>query len=324
MTVSVALCTFNGDRFLPEQIASIHAQTVLPDEVVFSDDGSSDATLALIRSSGLEARGVDVAILVNEAPLGVTKNFEQAIRATTGDIVVLSDQDDVWNPDRIARLVAAFEDDHHLLFVHTDAELIDAASRSTGRTLLGSLGVTRRERRALRRRRAFDTYLRRNLATGATTAFRRSLIEAAEPFPDLWVHDEWLAIVASATGQATLLDYPTIRYRQHDNNQIGVAERSLGYKVRRALFPDRARNATLAARADALASRLQDLGVEPTVLERARRKAAFERARADLPRSRVARVPRIVDAAMRGQYRRFASQGLLDVIRDLARGRDLD
>jgi hypothetical protein len=99
--------------------------------------------------------------------------------------------------------------------------------------LFEALEATRRERALIHSGRAFDALLRRNLATGATLAFRRSLLQDVTPFPPEWVHDEWLAIIAAAVGGVDCLEQPLIDYRQHGGNQIGARKRSFADKLAR-------------------------------------------------------------------------------------------
>ena len=127
LTVSVALCTYNGARFVAEQLRSILAQSSPADQIVISDDGSTDGTLEVVRAE-LAAAGSalpEVIILENPAPLGVTRNFEQAILACTGDLIVLCDQDDTWVPDRLARAEREFAARPDLLLLYSDASLVD-------------------------------------------------------------------------------------------------------------------------------------------------------------------------------------------------------
>lgn len=322
-SLSVALCTHNGAAYVGEQIESILNQTRRPEQVVVSDDASSDATLAIVRDAF--ARAIETAagpvpaftVLQNSSPLGVTANFEQATAACTGDVVALSDQDDRWHPARIERLLAEF-DDPALLLLWTDGRLVDETGAPLGRTLFGSLELTDHERGLLKRGRAFDALLRRNLATGATILFRRDLLQAARPFPEEWVHDEWLAIVAAAHGTVAAVDDVTIDYRQHGGNQIGMARPTLRHKVARVLEPRADRNARLSAQFAALADRLaRDSSVPPEAALLAAQKSAFESARSALPAGRIRRLGWIARSARRGLYSRFASRGRVDIIRDL-------
>ncbi len=105
--ISVALCTYNGAEFLPAQLASIVAQSRQPDEIVVCDDGSTDETHAQLRQFVTES-SIPVQFRINEKNLGSVKNFEQAIRLCTGEVIVLCDQDDVWREDKLKLIETAF------------------------------------------------------------------------------------------------------------------------------------------------------------------------------------------------------------------------
>src|ERR687885_1327551 len=101
MKVSVAMCTYNGAAFLREQLQSLAAQARTPDELVVCDDASADATVRVVREFAAAAP-FPVRLTVNERNLGSTKNFERAISLCAGDLVALSDQDDLWLPAKLA------------------------------------------------------------------------------------------------------------------------------------------------------------------------------------------------------------------------------
>lgn len=319
VTVSVAMATHNGARYLGEQLGSILAQTRPVDEIVLSDDASTDGTVEF--AQGLlvaEAAAPRFVVLRNPEPLRPTRNFEQALGAVTGDIVVLSDQDDRWMPERVSRALARFEHDPALLLLHGDALRIDDAGAVLPAGLLAALRMTSSELREIRSGRAFQTLMRRNLVTGATTAFRRELLDAALPIPAGWVHDEWLGIVAAALGGVGLLEEPLVEYRQHSGNEIGASVLSVGDRVSRLGVSRSARNERLLVRAEGLVDRLEALGdrVPSTRLVAAREKVAHEQARSGYPASRAARIPPIVRELMTGRYSRYG-RARFDVVRDL-------
>lgn len=316
-SVSVAMATYNGGRFVAEQLRSILDQGLPPLEVVVSDDGSTDDTLEVIRRVAAEHPAAIPVRVIDGPRLGVSGNFARAVEATTGDLIALSDQDDVWHPDRLARAVAAFEGDDSLLLRHGDARLVDAGGAPVGGTLFEFLPVTAAERAEIGAGRAFDAYLRRNLATGATVVFRRSLLERALPFPAEWVHDEWLAILAAATGGVSVETEPLIDYRQHGANEIGVRRPTLRYKLGRMLEPRGTRYADFAVRWRLLVERLESVGAPAEKLAAARERAEFERVRAGYPAARLRRIRPVLREWRRGSYARYSSQGNLDVVRDL-------
>lgn len=320
LSVGIALCTYNGARHLAEQFASILGQDRLPDEIVISDDGSTDGTVPLIEELLQRAaeRGITVRYLGDGVRRGVTANFALAIASCSSDVIVLSDQDDVWHADRLSRALASFERDPGLLLRHENARLVDERGRALGRTLFDALAVPPGDTRRINDGDGFAAYLRRNIATGATMSFRRELYSLAAPLPDEWVHDEWLAIVAAALGRVEVTGECLVDYRQHGTNVIGVPAGTLRYRMARMLDTSQARNAALAARCLVLVDRL---GASDTVSEEvraaARAKAQFESERAALPAARIGRVLGVLRAGRGGRYRRFASQGRLDMLRDV-------
>ena len=323
-TISVAMATYNGGGFIEEQLVSILSQEPGPAELVVADDGSTDDTLALVRETAGDHPATSLVILgPQESPLGVAGNFARAIAATRGELVALSDQDDRWHPGRLAALRARFESEPEVLLIHHDASLIDGAGLPLGSSLLDWLRVGARERGLLTSADAFAASIRRNAATGATVVFRRELAELAGPIGEGWIHDEWLAIIAGALGGARLDERVLGDYRQHGRNEIGVARPTPAYLVRRMLAPRGDRYGWLARRSAALVDRLEALRAEGvTVDDRwmtlARRKAEFERSRADYPASRLARVRPVW--RHRREYADLSSQGRLDILRDLMHG----
>ena len=122
--ISIALCTYNGEKFLQAQLDSIEQQTLLPDELVVCDDCSSDGTIDILEKFRKRA-SFPVHIHPNKINLGSTQNFEKTIRLCTGDIIALSDQDDVWRPNKLERLKDALQANPDAGYVFSDAELVD-------------------------------------------------------------------------------------------------------------------------------------------------------------------------------------------------------
>ena len=320
LRVSVALCTRNGGEFLRSQLESILSQDHLPDEVVISDDASTDNTTSLIEEfARIAPPSMRVRVHANAVALGVRDNFSQALRHCTGDIVLLSDQDDVWRSDRVRRTVAEFAHRQELQLMFSDARLIDDAGRVLPHTLFESLEVTPRDKRRIRLGDAFAVLLRRNLATGATTALRNDLIQRALPIPSPWLHDEWLAIIASSLGAVAIVDKPLIDYRQHSSNVIGVASPTMRRKIARVFEIRGDRNELLRLRAAELVTKLKALGI-PSIsdtLALAEQKLEFEASRTVLPNPRIRRLRPVLNVARFHLYKQFSSQGLKDIIRDL-------
>lgn len=320
--ISVALCTHNGARYLGEQVRSICAQSLPPAEIVLSDDASSDATVSLARdtvASCLADRpglAIELRVLENRPALRVTKNFEQAVRACRGDLIALCDQDDVWHPDRLRRLAAEFARRPELTVLHSDARLVDGQGQPLGSTLFQALEVKSFELEWIHSGRAIDVLLRRNLVTGATTMFRRSLLQQALPFPTEWLHDEWLAAIAAVTGRVDVLEEQLIDYRQHAANEVGARRPTLWQNVRRAFAARGDRQHERARRAERLVERVDALEASPDMLAKVRAKVAHQRFRAALPAWRLARMLPIAREAIAGRYERY-DRGVQAVVADL-------
>lgn len=318
-TVSVALATYNGASHISEQILSILAQTVPVFEIVLADDGSTDDTVAIVRRCIAQAgpAAPTLIVLPVDGNRGVVANFERAIAACSGEFIALCDQDDVWHPDRVAGGLAALTGRSSLLFDHGDADLVDADGAALGTSLFEALAVGDDDRAAISNGDAFSTYIRRNIATGATAMFRTRLVQLAAPFPRSWVHDEWLAIIAAAHEEIAVLDVQLIDYRQHGANQIGVKKATFTYRVQRMLQPRADRYTILAERAAVLVERLAALDVGDEVRQLAEAKLRFEQVRSSYPRNRLARLPLVLREWRAGSYHRLSSQRSADVLRDL-------
>lgn len=318
-TVSVALCTYNGSRYLKQQVQSILDQTEPAAQVVVSDDASGDDSVVVVEQmwAKLNNSAPKLVVLRNQRPLGVTKNFQQAAESCTSDLIALSDQDDVWAPDRLQRMVDVFESSPGLGLLFSDARLVDADGRDLGPSLFEALEVRETDLSRIRSGNAFEVLLRRNLVTGATVVFRRTLLGAALPFDSAWVHDEWLAIVASAVTRVDCLPEKLLDYRQHGGNAIGVHAPTWGYKMRRMMEPRACTYSVLTERADHLRLHLEKLNVNANVLTDVTGKVKHQKFREGLPSNRMLRIIPVAREAAAGRYASFSSRGNLDVLRDL-------
>lgn len=223
--ISIAMCTFNGAPFLQEQLNSISVQTHLPTEIVIFDDGSDDGTIEVIQNF-MKNSPFQVIFHMNEKNIGTTKNFENAIGCCTGDIIVLADQDDVWDKKKISRIKQTFLEHPEILCAFSNADVTDSTLHPLGYDLWNVVGFTANEREKIKTGSSFSVLLRHNVVTGATMAFRSSLRDTILPIPIELVHDEWIALVASALGKLVAIDLPLVKYRQHASNQIGAIKKT--------------------------------------------------------------------------------------------------
>jgi len=204
-TVSVAMATFNGARHLRDQLDSLARQTYLPTELVASDDGSEDATLAILASFSRVAP-FEVRVLSNQPRLGFAGNFERALRACAGEFVFFADQDDVWYERKIERVTETMSARPHVQLVIHDTAVTDGALATTSASTLAALQA---------QGWPIDEYV-----SGAATAMRRALVELALPFPDLPAvgHDAWMHMLARSLGSAYVLEEQLMYYRRHGDN----------------------------------------------------------------------------------------------------------
>lgn len=319
-TVSVALCTWQGERYIAAQLRTVGAQTVLPTQVVIVDDASTDGTWGVLEQevATLHARGIEVVLRRQQQNVGYVRNFESALLQCSGDIVFLCDQDDLWREDKIETFLRIFDARPGLRLLHSNAQLVDAEGVPLRATLFQALAIDRQDIKREHRGEGFEVLLGRNIVTGAVTALRRDLIAEALPVADGWIHDEWLAMVAAASGGLDCIETITTDYRQHDRNQVGahrrgVLERALGSAVVR-------RNYLMAAlqRLYSLQSRTQwgrpPLDAVQTEILEQRLKHA--QARAGLAVSLFARLLQVFREVASGRYHRF-SNGLRSAASDL-------
>ena len=321
MRIAIAMCTYNGQAYLAKQLDSFLSQTRLPDQIVICDDRSTDDSVLICQAFADRAcsMGVEVSVQVNAENLGYVRNFERALGLCKADLLFLSDQDDVWHREKIARFQARFAAEPDLLLLHTDARLVDAAGDSLGCGLLESQEVTAAEIALIHAGKARAVFVRRNLVTGATAAFRASLLELALPIRPGWIHDEWLGVVGALIGRVDCMEWEGIDYRQHGRNQIGARKRSVQEKISGAgVGPRRAFLAKSAARMQALLVWLSETGQgDAQLLQDVRSAVSHLQFRAAIAGSFSHRLIPVIKEVVRGNCHRHGS-GLRSIVADLA------
>lgn len=226
MKFSVAMCTYNGETFIRQQLQSILQQSLPVDEIVICDDNSKDNTVA-IADSILKDSGISYKIIVNTPALGVADNFLKALRYTAGDYVFTCDQDDVWHEDKVRIFADAIDASQKELYF-SDGILVDGAGNSLGSTIWEALNITNE---LASPDPLFHKLLNHPMVTGAAMAVSRQLIDRVSAIPKNWLHDEWFSIVAALADNAAPIFQPTFDYRQHGNNVVGVKNRNLFQRV---------------------------------------------------------------------------------------------
>ena len=214
--VSIAMATYNGERYVAKQLESILAQTYKNIEVIVCDDASSDDTVSIIEA--FAKKDARVRLIKNENTLGYVKNFEKAISLCRGEYIALADQDDIWMEEKIATLKAEIGD---ASLIHSDAYLID----EKGDVFCNS--YSRYERKYLYPKNIVELVFNPSV-TGCSVLFTKKLQEKILPFcKDIYVHDLWISMIAYKADGITYCDKPLIRYRQHRDNQIGLSNASI-------------------------------------------------------------------------------------------------
>ena len=323
MNFSIAMCTFNGANYLPEQLESIANQAVQPHELIVCDDGSTDSTRVVLDEFA-EKSPFQVRIYVNERNLGVKKNFEKAIGLCSGDVVVLSDQDDVWHAEKLHKMKQAFAEDPDVGLVFSDAEIVDSELNSTGKTMWQVLGFDDTARRSVASGK-FDVLAPGWTVTGATMAFRSRYRNLCLPIPlELqMLHDGWIALVIAAVARVIPINEPLIRYRQHSNQQVGAPElRGTDQENRESLSTAARRTWSSSGLPDILATlqrRLETQGRGYSYgrgLARTKRYRQHLLTRASLRSNPFQRLPAIVRELTTLRYHQY-SNGFLSAAKDL-------
>lgn len=216
--ISVCIATYNGANYIVEQVDSILCQIGDSDEIVVCDDQSSDDTIAIL--AGYNDRRIR--IYRNEARLGHVRNFEKAMSLTKGDYIFLSDQDDIWLPDRVQTMLLSLNEDPSINLVASNFDLIDARGRVMGE--FRKLGTEKKTRLA----QICSIFLGRAPYFGCTFLLRRGLLQSCLPIPKgIESHDIWFALVASSIGSVLNLRTPTLLHRIHGKNMTVAKRRAL-------------------------------------------------------------------------------------------------
>jgi glycosyltransferase involved in cell wall biosynthesis len=233
LRLSIALCTYNGADHLMEQLESIAYQTRLPDELIIADDCSADQTTRIIKKFAEKAK-FPVHLSVNKLNLGPTKNFEKAISICGGDVIVLSDQDDVWHPEKLKRIEAAFLKSPLVGAAFSDAEIVNEDLQPLGYGLWESIGFSKTQQKIATEGNLFRVLLKHNVVTGSTMAFQARFRPWILPIPQIWIHDGWIAIIIATLAEISILPERLIQYRQHSRNVLGGIKRTFRERLENA------------------------------------------------------------------------------------------
>jgi glycosyltransferase involved in cell wall biosynthesis len=321
---SVAMCTYNGARHVGEQLASFAAQTRPPFELVVCDDRSTDETVRAVREFA-ESAPFPVRLFVNERNLGSTKNFGRAIELCEGELIALSDQDDVWDGRKLERLGEEFERDAGVGLVFTDAEVVDESLRPLGRGLFEMVGFGGAQQRLVRGGRALEVLLPGWTVTGATLAFRAKFKGLVLEMPEdlSMIHDGWIALVVASVARVAFVAEPLIKYRQHAGQQLGAPKRESPPEGERPGVRERLKRVNsygpLIENAERVRERLaarRALFDVEEALAGLEERARHMRARASMPARRLGRLKCILEELRTRRYHVYSS-GWHSALKDL-------
>jgi len=212
MKISVCIATYNGEKYIKEQLLSILPQLSANDEVVISDDSSTDNTLKIID----QIQDERIKVFKNIQNVGYSKNFENSLRKAQGDIIFICDQDDVWMSNKVNKMTDALKNAD---VVVSDAEIVDDELNS----VFPSHFIKHNTKQGLVINFLKTRYI------GACMAFKREVLEKALPFPKnnyLCVYDYWLTLIAESFFDVKLVNEPLMKYRRHDSNASNGGQKS--------------------------------------------------------------------------------------------------
>ncbi|MFD1143389.1 glycosyltransferase family 2 protein [Larkinella insperata] len=315
-TLSVALCTYNGEAYLDTQLQSLLKQSRLPDELVVCDDDSTDQTRTILEKFAAGAP-FPVSITRNEARLGYNKNFEKALSLCNGELIFICDQDDYWLPEKIETLSAYLMQHPQTDLVFTNAVITDSKLNDTGRLFWDTVRFTAPVRDRWRRGEAMEVLLDGNRVMGCASALRRRLLPVLLPIPNLpnYIYDGWLGLVTAAKGTIDFYEKPLLWYRTHEKQQVGTRPPEAGKAVS---LKDRF-SRPHAEKLEPLVSKHHELNElyklvcqriptkTPGIGQFERRLSHYAR-RSTMPDGRILRLGPVVRELLAGNYHRYADQ----------------
>ncbi len=219
--ISVALCTYNGERYIREQLESILNQTMPVDEIVVCDDGSTDNTLSITEKIR-ESTNADIRIYRNEKNLGPALNFQKAINLCRGDIIFLSDQDDIWYQDKVSIVTDYFNQNPNIDTVFTNATLIDKEGSVLDESLWDYC-FDKDVKKFFDAGLEFECFAYGNHATGATMAIRKQKLPEIN-YNSEFLHDHALAVLAANNNSLGYINQCLTYYRLHGKQVCGISK----------------------------------------------------------------------------------------------------
>lgn len=212
--ISVCLATHNGEKYIKEQIDSILSQLSDSDELIISDDGSTDSTLDIIKAYNdhrIHIFNINHPVTIKRAHARVAKNFENALRHANGNFIFLSDQDDVWYPNKVELCLKALDGNKYYAVLH-NLECVNGELKPLGYNWYNDNNKFR----------FLNLLMLKGKHMGCALLIKRDLLRLILPFPkQLVLHDFWIGLLAELYGGIIFIKNPLIKYRLHNNNTSG-------------------------------------------------------------------------------------------------------
>lgn len=219
--VDILLATYNGEKYLREQIDSILNQTHTEFRLLISDDGSTDLTKTILEE--YKNKDSRIEIFFQENNLGVVKNFEFLLGKVESKYYMFSDQDDIWKETKIEKSLNRIEEGFDL--VYSDLEVVDENLNVTYSSYWKLKGIYNK----IKKYNNFESLYLNNFITGCTIISKKELINSFMPLPNtskFVLHDYWISLIISQNGKIAYVEEPLIKYRQHKNNKVGSKKKS--------------------------------------------------------------------------------------------------
>jgi glycosyltransferase involved in cell wall biosynthesis len=207
--ISIALCTFNGEEFIQEQMDSLLGQSYPNIEIIIVDDCSTDQTPSVL--SRYVSEFTHIRLIRNDKNLGYNKNFEKAIKLCKGEFIAMCDQDDIWHPDKLKIQWEAIGNNE---LIYHDSEFVDSLGREINFRMSDKFNFYKGNSPL--------PFLFMNCVSGHSILMKRSLLDNIFPFPEGFHYDQWIAYIAAGRGYIGFVDQCLIRYRQHARNSTDI------------------------------------------------------------------------------------------------------
>lgn len=224
INIAILLSTYNGEKYLKQQLDSLRSQTFKEFEIIARDDGSSDNTVKILKSYGIK-------LLETNENLGAKSSFSTllsyALEHSDAEYFMFCDQDDIWEKDKVEKTLAKMQEMEQQfgdipLLVHTDLEVVDEKLNTISSSFYAFQKINPFEDK-------LNRFLVQNSITGCTIMINKKLVQKCLPIPlKAVMHDWWVGLVASKFGKIGYLNSLTIQYRQHNNNTVGAK----GFSIR--------------------------------------------------------------------------------------------